>query len=113
MARSGGGMSQSSSKHPADARARARRSALDRGVAAKPALDISGRAARGFRPFGQPQAEPAGATDGQSAPSLRGYLQWAAFVIGTRDEDCGFGAYFVGDMPGGVSRYTWTPTDQG
>lgn len=104
MARSDGGMAQGSSKHPMGARARARRSAPGRVVAAKPA--VGGRAAHGLRPVGQPPREPA---DARSAPGSRPYLQWAAFMTGTRDEGGAFGAYFAGELPGGASRYTWTP----
>jgi hypothetical protein len=108
MARSSdGGMPQGSSKHPMGARARAGRSTPGRTVAAKPAVGIrGGRAAHGLRPVGQPAREPA---DARSTPGSRAYLQWAAFATGTRDEDGGFGAYFVNEPPDGASRYTWTP----
>jgi hypothetical protein len=105
MARSEGGMAQGSSKHPMGARPR--RSTPDRVVAAKPAVGSrGGRAARGLRAVGQPAREPA---DAGSAPGSRPYLQWAAFATGTRDEDGAFGAYFLNELPGGASRYTWTP----
>jgi hypothetical protein len=109
MARSDGGMAQGNSKHPMGARARARRSAPGRlVVAAKPAAGIrGGRAAHGLRPVGQPPREPA---DGGSAPDSRSYLQWAAFATGNQDEDGAFGAYFINELPGGASHYTWTPT---
>jgi hypothetical protein len=76
-------------------------------VAAKPAISSrGGRAAHGLRPVGQQTSEPA---DARRASGLRSYLQWAAFVPGKPDEDGGFGAYFVNELPGGASRYTWTP----
>jgi hypothetical protein len=107
MARSSdGGMAQGS-KHPMGARARAGRSTPGPVVAAKPAVGIrGGRSVHGLRPVGQPPREPA---DARSTPGARAYLQWAAFVTGTRDEDGGFGAYFLNEPPGGASRYTWTP----
>jgi hypothetical protein len=57
----------------------------------------------------------------QSATGRRGYLQWAGFAAGTRDEVFGFGAYFVDDEPSASSaqsgsrmtRYTWTPSGRG
>lgn len=105
MAGSDGGMAQGSSKHPMGARARARRSTPGRVAAAKPAVGIrGGRAAHGLRPVGQPAREP----DAGSTPGSRAYLRWAAFVTGSRDEDGGFGAYFVDEPPDGASRYTWT-----
>lgn len=104
MARSDGGMAQGSSKHPMGGRARARRSAPGRVAAAKPAAGIrGGQAAHGPCPVGQPPREPA---DARSAPGSRPYLQWAAFMTGTRDEDGAFGAYFASELPGGASRYT-------
>jgi hypothetical protein len=107
MARSDGGMAQGNSKHPMGARAR--RSTPGRlVVAAKPAVGIRGvRIAHDLRPVGQPPREP---TDAGSAPDSRSYLQWAAFATGNQDEDGAFGAYFVNELPGGASRYTWTPT---
>jgi len=101
MARSDGGMTQGSGKHLMGARARARRSTHGRVAAAKPAVGgRGGRAAHGLRPAGQPPREPGDAADSRS------YRQWAAFATGTPDADCGFGAYFIADLP---SRYTWTP----
>jgi hypothetical protein len=109
-------MSQGGSKHPANGAARSRAHALAR-TRAKPAIGVRSRIASGnLRPVAQPQVDDIGTgleepTLQPSPPCLQGYLQWAGFVAGTRDDIFGFGAYFVDNESGTrIATYTWTPS---
>jgi hypothetical protein len=84
-----------------------------RDVPAQPAVDIRHQ---GTRSRARPSAEagpsgPEGSAETQSATDSQSYLQWAGFMIGPRNGDFGFGAYFAGEEP--IGAYTWTPSRRG
>ncbi len=94
-------MSQGGNKQAAKVAARGRQRTRGRAVRAGPV--------RSFRPFARPQAD--------DATCLPSYLEWAAFMAGTRDGDIGFGVYFTDERDfadkaqpeSSMTEYTWTP----
>jgi hypothetical protein len=96
-------MSQGGNKHAAKVAARGQQRTRGRAVRAGPV--------RSFRPFARPQADDAG----NAATCSPSYLEWAAFMAGTRDGE--FGAYFPDERDfadkaqpdSSMTECTWTP----
>jgi hypothetical protein len=98
-------MSQGGNKHATKVAVRGTQSARGRAVQTEPVRNI--------RQFAQGQADDTG----NAASCSPSYMEWAAFMAGTRDGDFGFGAYFTDERDladkskskSSVIEYTWTP----